>query len=146
MSAGSDDEAMPPLPEDSDAPAPAPVVHSTPSVYACIRCATWVLLSWKICVLSCVAATIHRLHTDMYWLLQPQPEFPLADDTMLAKLPVSVHGDEVSKLLPDVSQYGSNLHPPVNFNGVPAPPGGRRLLRANPMEGSAPGEDPVSLC
>lgn len=80
----------------------------------------------------------------MCWLLQPRPEFPLADDTLLAKLPVSVHGDEVSKLLPDVSQYGSSLHPPVNFNGVQAQLRGRRLLRANPMEGSAPGEDLVS--
>ncbi|KAK9843269.1 hypothetical protein WJX74_009479 [Apatococcus lobatus] len=90
---GSDEKAMPPLPDDLEPPAPAPA---------------------------------------------PQDDFPLADDMMLVKLPVSIHGDEVQKLLPDVAQYGKTLRPPVNINGVQAPPRGRRLLSINSEEGIAP--------
>ena len=71
-------------------------------------------------------------------LLQPK-DVPLADEPMLMKLPVSVHGDEVQILLPDVSKYGNSLQPSATFNGVQAPPGGRRLLRAKSGETPAPG-------
>lgn len=74
----------------------------------------------------------------MHCLLQLN-DVPLADESMLRKLPVSVHGDEVQKLLPDVSQYGKSLQPHAAFRGVGTPPGGRRLLRAKSDENTAPG-------
>lgn len=75
--------------------------------------------------------------------VQPEADPPLADVKSLGHLPVSVHGDELGKLLPDLKQYGDKLRPPSPFFGVAtSSPGGRRLLRAQSemSQSAAPGD------
>ncbi len=76
--------------------------------------------------------------------MQPVEDPPLADGKTLGYLPVSVHGDELGKLLPDLKQYGdkAQLRPLAPFFGVAtSSPGGRRLLREDLQmpEGSGTG-------
>ncbi|KAK9867224.1 hypothetical protein WJX84_011070 [Apatococcus fuscideae] len=72
----------------------------------------------------------------------PGVAFPLADAADLELLPISLQGNELSKLLPNLDDYtkGVTLRPPVPSTGVAtSAPVGRRLLTVDQTEpGPAP--------
>ena len=125
--------------------APAPTVRPTHSSW--LLCYIFELPHWGNVTgkrLLCLCAALN-ISSEQTCCLPVQPEQgpPLADPKSVGYLPVSVHGDELHRLLPDLKQYGEKLRPEAPFFGVAtSSDGGRRLLRMQTdlKQTAAPGD------
>ena len=132
-----------PVPKPTEAPAPA----VRPSHSSWLLCYAFKLAHWGNAIgkrLLCLYAALNISSKQTCCLpVQPEQDPPLANPKSVGYLPVSVHGDELHRLLPDVKQYGEKLRPQAPFFGVAtSSDGGRRLLRAQPdiKQTAAPGD------